>query len=117
MQLQEFKRFVKDLVEYFQRSRVPSLRAVELWFEEVKDIPGPDLPEIFRQIAKGEYPSSNLPMAMKTAYGFIDGSRRHADNPAVWGEPPSSEERAAVRAACRKFLNQFGPSERRCSRV
>jgi len=55
VKLSEFRQFVKNLCDYNQR-QYPSRESVDLWYEDVKQIPATELPAVFNVLKRQEYP-------------------------------------------------------------
>ena len=64
----QFVKFVQDLFDYYERKR-PNDNTMDLWFDEVKNIPEECLPWIQSKIFKeNETKPSNLPATMWALY-------------------------------------------------
>ena len=64
----QFVSFVQDLFDYYERKR-PNDNTMDLWFDEVKNIPDECLPWIKQKIFKeNENKPSNLPATMWALY-------------------------------------------------
>lgn len=62
----DFEAFIKDLSAFFERTKAPSLKTMDLWFEDVRHIPISHLGNILSEARNLESWPRNLPAWMRS---------------------------------------------------
>lgn len=107
MKLSEFRQFVKNLCDYNQR-QYPSRESVDLWYEDVKQIPATELAAVFDVLKRGEYPRN-----MATAVLNVRADKARSAGNGRW-QPAAEDCREKDRFdEARRRFGALPPEERR----